>query len=341
MSFLPGPAPFLVAEAGVNHDGSVEKALLLVDAAAEAGAGAVKFQTFRADALARADAPKAAYQSERDGTGSSQLEMLRRLELSEASFARVAARCAERGILFLSTPFDEESVALLERLGASMLKLPSGELTNHPLLARAARSGKPLLVSTGMSDMGEVEAAVAALRAAGARELALLHCVSQYPAPAAAANLRAMASLRARFGVPVGYSDHTEGLAVAVAAAALGAEVVEKHFTLDRSSPGPDHAMSLEPGELAALARALKDAAAALGDGVKRPQPCELELRTVARRSLVYARALPAGAVLAEADFAAKRPADGLPPSRRGEFVGRRLAHARPADARVRPEDFA
>lgn len=340
MSFLPGDPPFFIAEAGVNHDGDIEKALRLVDAAADAAADAVKFQTFRADSLAAADAPKAAYQKERDGEVTSQREMLRRLELSEDGFARIAARCAERGIRFLSTPFDAESADLLVRLGVGMLKLPSGELTNHPLLAHAARTGRPLLVSTGMSDLAEVDAAVAAVRAAGCRDLALLHCVSQYPAPAAAANLKAMGTMRARYGVPVGYSDHTEGTAVAVAAAALGAEVLEKHFTLDRGAPGPDHAMSLEPRELKDLVRAVRAARAALGDGEKRPQPCELELRTVARRGLVYARPLKAGAVLAEADLAAKRPAVGLQPSELPHVVGRRLREDRPADAPVRPEDI-
>lgn len=341
MSFPLPSLPFIIAEAGVNHDGSTEKALRLVDAAARSGADAVKFQTFRADALAVPDAPKAEYQKKRGGEETTQRDMLARLELDRASFDRIAARCAERGILFLSTPFDEQSVDMLVAMGVSMIKLPSGELTNHPLLSHAAKTGKPLILSTGMSTLEEIEDALAAIRRAGGPPVALLHCVSQYPAPLEAVNLRAMAAMRDRFSVPIGYSDHTEGIAVPVAAAALGAAIIEKHFTLDKRDPGPDHAMSLEPDELAAMVAGVRAAAAALGDGVKRPHACELELRGVARRSLVYARDLEKGSALRPEDLAAKRPGTGISPARRDEFVGKTLRRDRKTNAFVDPEDFA
>jgi N,N'-diacetyllegionaminate synthase len=324
-------APFLIAEAGVNHNGRLDLALRLIDAAADAGADAVKFQTFKAETLASARAPKAGYQRKTTG-GGSQLEMLRRLELRAEHYPKLLARCRARRVEFMSTPFDAGSADFLRRLGMRLFKLPSGELTHHALLRHVARFGKPILLSTGMSTMEEVAAAVKAIRSAGRGPLALLHCVSNYPAAPADANLRAMASMAARFKLPVGYSDHTEGTAVAIAAAALGAQVLEKHFTLDKTLPGPDHAMSLSPAELAALVRGARQAALALGDGVKRPKPAELPIRAVARRSLVLTRALPKGASLAASDLAAKRPGTGLAPFSLPKVVGRRLRRAAAAD---------
>lgn len=341
MGFLPAGRTFVIAEAGVNHNGDPALAVRLVDAAADAGADAVKFQTFSADSLASAAAPKAAYQMRTTSGDETQLEMLRRLELSREGHELALARAQKRGLRFLSTPFDEGSADLLESLGVPAFKLPSGEVTNHPLLRHVARKGRPVILSTGMSTLDEVREAVAALRGAGCKELILLHCVSNYPADPKDANLRAMKTLADAFGVPVGWSDHTPGSTTAVAAVALGAAVVEKHFTLDKALPGPDHAMSLDPAELKAFVAALREAAGALGDGVKAPRPCEEPIRLVARRSLVLRRALKKGAVLAKADLDAKRPGSGLPPSRADEMVGRTLARDKAADEPLTLEDFA
>jgi N,N'-diacetyllegionaminate synthase len=325
----PGRPCFIIAEAGVNHNGSIARALALVDAAAESGADAVKFQTFSAARLASPDAPKAAYQKKAGRAGETQREMLEKLELTEADHRILSARCRRRGIVFLSSPFDEESLDLLVRVGVPAIKLPSGELTNHPFLRRAAATGKPLILSTGMATMGEVSQAVRALGTAR-RRLVLLHCVSAYPAKPAWANLRAMSSLEKAFRVPVGWSDHTLGDEVSFAAAALGARVIEKHLTLDRRLPGPDHAASLEPGEFAALARGVRAVESALGDGVKRPVPAEREIAAVARKSVVAARPIPSGARLTAAMLRASRPSGGIPPSRTGELVGRVTARAIP-----------
>ena len=327
-----GAPVFVVAEAGVNHNGDVGLALALVDAAAECGADAVKFQTFRTDALVSRAAPKAGYQAETTGAGESQRDMLARLELSLEDFARVQERCAKRGVVFFSAPFDEASADALERLGVPLFKVPSGEITNAPYLAHVAAKRRPMIVSTGMSTLAEVAEAVAAIRAAGDPPVALLHCVSAYPAPPAEMNLRAMDTLRERFGVPVGLSDHTLGLAVALAAVARGAAIVEKHLTLDKAMPGPDHRASLDPGEMAALVRGIRTVESALGDGDKRPTPSELDTRRVARKSLVAARALRAGERLTADAVAVKRPGTGIPPAELGRAVGRRLRRDVAAD---------
>ena len=328
--------PYLIAEAGVNHNGDPALALRLVDAAVDAGADAVKFQTFRADSLATPAAPQAEYQRRR-AEATSQVEMLRALELSADALRAVFARAAERGITAFSTPFDLASAGLLVELEVPALKVGSGDLTNLPLLRAVAAAGRPLIVSTGMATLDEVDAAVAAIRAAGDPPLALLHCLSAYPAPPPETNLRAIRGLRARYGVEVGFSDHTTGFAAPIAAVALGASIVEKHLTLDRDLPGPDHAASMEPAALAELAAALREAHGALGDGVKRPQPSEDDARRVARRSLVAARDLVAGTVLTAADLDAKRPADGISPLRLDEVVGRRLASELRRDAILDP----
>ncbi len=318
----PDQPCFLIAEAGVNHNGDLELARRLVDAAADAGANAVKFQTFSADRLATAAAPQADYQRRNTGIEESQYSMLKRLELSEEAHRELLRHCQRRGILFLSSPFDEESADFLETLGLPAFKIPSGEITNTPFLAHIARKGKPIILSTGMSTLDEVRVAVETIRRAGDPPLALLHCVSNYPAAPEDINLRAMATLHEAFCVPVGYSDHTDGVEIALAAVALGACIIEKHFTLDRNLPGPDHKASLEPAELTSLAAAIRRVEAALGDGVKRPAKCEADAARVARKSLVAARDLSAGSVLRREDLAIRRPGTGLPPSALARVVG-------------------
>jgi N-acetylneuraminate synthase/N,N'-diacetyllegionaminate synthase len=326
----PGASCLVIAEAGVNHNGDLALAHRLVDIAAEAGADAVKFQTFRTDRLVTADAPKAAYQEVATGGDESQRDMLRRLELSAEAHGELAAHCARRDLLFLSTPFEEESADFLERLGVPAFKVPSGELTNLPFLRHLATKGRPLIVSTGMATLEEVGAAVDAVRNAGAPPLALLHCVSAYPAVAADSNLRAMDTLARTFGVPVGWSDHTLGIEVALAAVALGAAILEKHFTLDRTLPGPDHRASLEPGELAALVTQVRRVESALGDGRKVPTAAETDTARVARKSLVAARDLAPGTRLGPDDVAVRRPGTGISPAHLDQVLGRRLVRAVP-----------
>ena len=326
-------APWVVAEAGVNHNGRADLALRLVDAAADAGADAVKFQTFTAEALATPDAPQAAYQAARSRS-TSQQEMLRALELPAQDLRACRDRALERGIIFLSTPFDLRAVALLLDLGVPAFKIGSGDLTNLLLLRAVAAHGLPMLISTGMSTLDEVAAAMADIQGHGDPPVVLLQCTSAYPAAPADANLAAMSTLRRTFSVPVGFSDHTVGIAVAVAAAALGAAVIEKHLTLDRTLPGPDHAVSLEPGEMERLVTAVRDAHLARGDGVKAPKPEEDDVRMVARRSLAVTRLVRRGETLRAADLDARRPADGLSPLLVDEVVGRRAARIlHPGDA--------
>jgi N,N'-diacetyllegionaminate synthase len=322
----PGLRCFVIAEAGVNHNGSVDIARQLIDAAAAAGADAVKFQSFNADDLASPEAEKAPYQRAGDIATVSQVDFLRELELPREAHQELIEHAQARGILFLSTPFDESSLNELVELGVPALKVASPEITNTPFLEHFAATGLPLIVSTGMSTLDEVRAAVEALRAAGNTQLVLLHCVSAYPAPAGDVNLRAMDTLREEFDVPVGFSDHTLGGTVTIAAATLGASVIEKHLTLDRTLPGPDHAASLEPDEFAALVEAVREAQASLGDGVKQPVASELENRTVVRRSLAAAHDLSAGEILTRAALTALRPATGIEPTRVDEVVGRTLA---------------
>jgi N-acetylneuraminate synthase len=319
------PHVFIIAEAGVNHNGSLDLALRLVDAAKASGADAVKFQTFRADLLATRSAHKAPYQERTTSNAESQFEMLQRLELDAAAHQRLIDHCQEIGIQFLSSPFDTQSADLLATMDVPMYKVPSGEITNLPFLQHLAGKGRPLIVSTGMSTLGEVEEAVQALQAAGASNLTLLHCVTEYPAPYAEVNLRAMQTLKSAFGFPVGYSDHTTGIEVAIAAVALGAEVIEKHFTLDRSLPGPDHAASLEPVELQQMVTAIRHVEAALGNGIKAPASCELLNISAARKSVVAARSLPSGHQLAAGDLDIKRPGNGLAPKLLPTLIGRTL----------------
>lgn len=312
---------YVIAEAGVNHNGSIDRALAMIDCAAAAGANAVKFQTFRAADLVSRHAPKAEYQERATGREQSQLEMVRELELDESAHRRLVDHCQARGIQFLSTPFDPSSVALLQSLGVPLIKVPSGEITNPLLLRAVAATGLPLIVSTGMSTLDEIERALAIL---DARErVTLLHCTTEYPAPLGEVNLRAMTTMAARFGLPVGYSDHTPGITVPIAAVALGATVIEKHFTLDRALPGPDHAASLEPDELTAMVAAIRATEQALGSAVKGPTAAEMKNLAVARRSLVAARAIRRGEPFTAENLTTKRPGSGVPAMEYDAWLGR------------------
>lgn len=333
-----GERPWVIAEIGVNHNGDPGLALRLVDAAADAGADAVKLQTFHADRLALEDAPQAAYQRER-AAAASQREMLRRLELPTESLAGLRGRAVERGLAFLSSPFDVDSVELLVGLGVPAIKIGSGDLTNLFLLRAVTRRGVPVLLSTGMATLDEVDRAVADLRAHGDPPVALLQCVSVYPADAETVDLRAMATMADRYGVPVGFSDHTLGIGAAVAATALGAAVIEKHLTLDRSMEGPDHAASLDPDSFGRMMAAIRDAHAALGTGTKAPLPAEMPIRAVVRRSIVVARAVGAGRRLSMDDLTALRPDGGLSPLRLDEVLGRTAARDLAPGAVLSPQD--
>lgn len=321
----PGAPCFLIGEAGVNHNGDVGLAHRLIDAAADAKVDAVKFQTFDPDRVVTRDAPKAPYQEARSADNESQYEMLRRLILPRSAHEELQRHAAERKLLFLSTAFDEESADFLDALGVPAFKVPSGELTNHPFLTRLARKQKPLFISTGMSTLEEVADAVEVVRANGGTGFALLHCVTTYPASGADSNLRAMATMASSFGVPVGWSDHTPGSSISCAAAALGAAVIEKHFTLDRALPGPDHRASLEPSELGDLVESVRLIESSLGDGIKQPTAGEIELARVVKRSLRAAADLPAGHAIEEADLTALRPGGGLSPAHRARLLGRTL----------------
>lgn len=339
---------FIIAEAGVNHNGSLDLARRLVDVAAEAGADAVKFQTFRADKLVTRRAAKAAYQVANTGTEGSQMDMLRRLELNEGDHGVLIRHCRDRNIRFMSTAFDMESLAFLATVDMPAVKIPSGDITYGPMLLAAARLGKPLIVSTGMATLADIETALSVIafaltregqpnghadleaarfsdegRTALRRAVTLLHCVTQYPAPPAAVNLRAMGTMAAAFGLPVGYSDHTLGTAVPIAAVARGATVIEKHFTLDRAMEGPDHAASLEPGELKFMVEAIRVVERALGSPLKLPAPDEVPNRRIARRSVVAARPIAKGEVITLEVLTAKRPADSLSPMESWGLVGR------------------
>lgn len=320
-----GRGTYIIAEAGVNHNGSVEIAKRLIDAAKTCGADAVKFQTFKAEKLVTRSAEKAEYQKRAGGAGDSQFEMLKRLELVEDDFRLLLHHCTQVGIEFLSSPFDEESADMLDSLGMATFKIPSGEITNHPFLEHVARKGKPVILSTGMSTLGEVEEAVGILCAGGAPRLTLLHCVTEYPAPYEEINLNAMLTLRAAFGLKVGYSDHTPGIEVPVAAVALGATVIEKHFTLDNTMDGPDHRASLDPDLFGLMVQAIRNVEQAMGDGIKRPAPCELKNAGIARKSVVAAATIEKGEIISLDKLTIKRPGYGIQPKDMGKLVGLRV----------------
>ena len=318
----PGLRCFIIAEAGVNHNGDMNIARKLVDVAVDAGADAVKFQSFNAEKVVSPSAPKAEYQLQATDKNESQYAMLRRLELSAQMHKILFNYCQDRQILFLSTPFDVESVDLLESLGVSAFKVSSGEITNNPLLLHIAKKNKPIILSTGMSTLLDVAQAVKVINEAGNQDIVLLHCVSNYPADPKDVNLKAMETMERAFQLPVGYSDHTPGIEVTLAAVALGACVIEKHFTLDRNAPGPDHRASLEPEEIKTMIKKIRIVESALGDGRKEPAPSEINTASVARRSLVALRDLRAGEVLTTDDFAIRRPGTGLQPSMAPFVVG-------------------
>lgn len=337
----PDSPCFIIAEAGVNHNGDLDLAHHLIDIAAEAGADAVKFQTFKTERVISKGAPKARYQLETTGSNESQFDMVKRLELPAEAFGQLMAHCEERNILFLSSPFDEESADLLAELGVAAFKVPSGEITNLPFLIHLARYGKPMIMSTGMAYLGEVETAVHTIQQADNQELVLLHCVSNYPAEPADVNLRAMLTMARAFNLPVGYSDHTPGTEIALAAVALGACVIEKHFTSDNTLPGPDHRASLEPQELAELVRGIRTVESSLGHGRKEPASSEANTASVARKSLVAARDIPAGTSLTEELIAIKRPGTGLPPAMRRDLIGRLVRVDVPEDTLLTLEMLA
>ena len=343
-------AVFIIAEAGVNHNGSLELAKQLVDVAVQAGADAVKFQTFKADKVVSRFASKAEYQTRNTGTTESQLEMVKKLELAEEQHMVLAEHCWKRGIEFMSTPFDLDSVDFLANVvNVSRLKIPSGEITNGLILLKIARTGKPIILSTGMSTLDEVETALGVL-AFGFRnsqekpsmeafkeayssnegqsflkdKVSLLHCTTEYPAPFDEVNLKAMDTLRDKFALPVGYSDHTIGIAVPIAAVARGAVIIEKHFTLDRNLPGPDHKSSLEPNELKQMVNSIRQVELALGNGIKQPTTSELKNMAVARKSLVAIKEIKKGEMFTETNLGAKRPGTGLSPFEYWDLLGKK-----------------
>jgi N,N'-diacetyllegionaminate synthase len=315
----------IIAEAGVNHNGDISLAKQLINVAAEAGADLVKFQTFSADRLVTRTAKKANYQKRSTDSTESQHEMLSRLELTEAMHLELIAHCEMRKIGFLSTGFDIESIDLLSNLGQDCFKVPSGELTNLPYLRHIGQLEKKIILSTGMSTLGDIEAAIDVLENAGTprAKITVLHCTTEYPTPMAEVNLRAMQSIHAAFGTEVGYSDHTQGIEVSIAAVAMGAAVIEKHFTLDRNLPGPDHQASLEPKELNAMVAAIRNIEVALGDGIKRLTPSEVNNKSIVRKSLIASRQIKAGEPFTAENITTKRPGIGISPMQWDEVLGR------------------
>ena len=314
----------IIAEAGVNHNGDLDLAKQLINAAADAGADLVKFQTFNANRQVTRTSKKADYQTQTTSSTESQHAMLRRLELTEEMHHQLIAHCLTQNIGFLSTGFDIESVDLLVSLGQECFKIPSGEITNLPYLRHIGQLGKTVILSTGMATLGEIEAAIEVLEQTGTprAKVTVLHCTTEYPTPMNEVNLRAMQSIHAAFDVAVGYSDHTEGIEIAIAAVAMGASVIEKHFTLDRTFPGPDHQASLEPAELKAMVTAIRNIEIALGDGIKRLTPSEARNKPVARKSLVASRAISIGEIFTTENITTKRPGTGISPMRWDELVG-------------------
>lgn len=315
---------FVIAEAGVNHNGDLAMAFEMIEAAVNVGVDAIKFQTFRAEKLVSGFADMASYQKENVGSDISQLDMIRKLELSFEAFLEIKAYCDRRGIVFLSTPFDEESADFLNEI-VPVFKIGSGEITNIPFLKHIAGKKKPIILSTGMSNLSEIETALSAMNCMGASDIALLHCTTNYPCPFDEVNLKAMLTISEAFKLPVGYSDHTLGIEIPIAAVAMGAKIIEKHFTLDRQLPGPDHKASLEPEELALMVNGIRNVEAALGDGIKRPNTSECETMVAARKSLVASRDIERNQLLRSEDVCIKRPGDGLQPSLKDVIVGKKL----------------
>jgi len=340
---------YIIAEAGVNHNGSLEMALNLIDVAVNAGADAIKFQTFKAENLATKQAPKANYQTQTTGSNESQLEMLKKLELDETAHEQLVSYCNKRNIEFLSTPFDSESLKLLtQKFNLTKLKIPSGEITNAPFLLEIARTGKSIILSTGMATLGEIETALGVLafgfitslkekpslkafnsaycseegQKALQENVTILHCTTEYPAPYNEVNLYAMDTIKSAFNLPVGYSDHTAGIAISIAAVARGARVIEKHFTLDHSSHGPDHKASLEPDELIQMIKSIRQIEQALGNPLKIPTNAEIKNKEIACKSLVASNAIKKGEIFTEKNISVKRPGNGVSPIHYWEILG-------------------
>ncbi|OGO58329.1 MAG: N-acetylneuraminate synthase [Chloroflexi bacterium RBG_19FT_COMBO_47_15] len=313
---------FIIAEAGVNHNGDVNLAKRLVDVAMKAGADAVKFQSFKAENVVTRKAATAKYQAQTTGSAESQYEMIKKLELSAGNFVGLAHYAQKKGILFLSTPFDKDSVDLLDGLGVPAFKIASGEITNFPLIRYIAEKGKPVILSTGMSTLGEINEALQVIQSEGIKDIVLLHCTTAYPAKVEDVNLKAMETLRREFKVPVGLSDHTLGITIPIAAVALGACVIEKHFTLDKSLPGPDHQASLEPKELKQMNETIREVEKAMGDGNKMPTEEERQIQKAVRRSIVARVNIPKGTIITEAMLDIKRPGTGLEPKYMDKVIG-------------------
>ena len=319
-----GEPCFIIAEAGVNHNGDIELAKRLIDVAKEAGADAIKFQTFKADNVVTKNAPKADYQIKNTNSYESQYEMIKKLELSEDEFRELHRYARKKGIIFLSTPFDFESADFLEELGVPAFKISSSDLTNLPFLEYIAEKGKPIILSTGMGTLGEIEEAINTIKNAGNEEIILLHCITSYPAKFENLNLRAIKTLKEAFKLPVGFSDHSLGIYAPIIAVALGAVVIEKHFTLDKNLPGPDHKASLDPQELKEMIKWIRLTEKALGDGIKRPTPEEEKIKKIVRKSIVAKVNIPEGTILTEEMIAFKRPGTGIPPKYYKEILGKK-----------------
>ena len=316
----------IIAEAGVNHNGSLELAKKMIDAAVEAGADIVKFQTFTAENVVSKYAPKAAYQKQTTGSNETQLEMIKKLELSYDVHKELIDYCRLKKVKFLSSPFDLESIDILDKIGVDTFKIPSGEITNLPYLRKVGCLKKKIILSTGMSSMIEIENALNVLRKAGTllKNVTILHCNTEYPTPMNDVNLRAMLTIARKFNVNVGYSDHTLGIEIPIAAVAMGATVIEKHFTLSKAMEGPDHKASLEPNELKAMIDAIRNVEIALGDGIKKPSPSELKNRPIARKSIVAAKDIPKGEVFTNTNLTIKRPGTGINPMKWDEVIGKK-----------------
>ncbi len=315
---------FIIAEAGVNHNGSMEIAIKLVDAAASAGADAIKFQTFKAENLVCKNAAKAEYQLETTNEKESQFDMLKKLELTSEMHEQLMAYCKQKEIMFLSTPFDVESLHYLNEKNIAILKIPSGEITNYPFLREIGKTGRKVILSSGMSTLEEVRRAVKVLKESGSKEITVLHCNTEYPTPYTDVNLKAMCTLKKELGVEIGYSDHTQGIEVPIAATALGATVIEKHFTLDRNMDGPDHKASLEPDELQSMVQAIRNIEAALGDGIKMPTKSEKRNIDVVRKSIVAKCDIAEGEVFTENNLTTKRPGTGVSPMLWQQIIGQK-----------------
>ncbi len=315
---------FIIAEAGVNHNGSFQNAIELIDAARESGVDAVKFQTFKPEEMVSRNAKKADYQNETTGSRESQLDMLRKLALTYDEFIRLKEHCDKTGIMFLSTPFDNDSIDFLNHINVPIWKVPSGEVTNVPYLIKIAQTKKTIIMSTGICELHEIDFALKLLIDNGAQDIILLHCNTEYPTPMEDVNLKAMLTLSNTFRLPVGYSDHTLGIEVPIAAAALGACVIEKHFTLDKNLEGPDHKASLDPEELREMVTAIRNIEAALGNELKKPTESELKNKDIVRKSIVARHKINAGEVFTEENITVKRPGNGISPAKWFDILGQK-----------------